>query len=1642
MATHNTGSGDWHSGSTWNPPNIPNNNTDVVLDRAGTVTLKGGASADRLAIEGGNVSLVMTDATLSVDTYTNINSGNLRAQGGTNTVGTIISRGSLFVDGGATLKIGQYASYDGNVAIADGGTLQARVTNNYGTIGLSSTSNLTTLKLTGRLTTELNINSKNYRYTGGQVTLSDSAENLIEGSFGNVNNVISGAGTIRGDIVTFAAVGVGTETGDHSAGFIRATGTDNQLILDLVGETSGFALKNGGVIDTASKAGLVIRTADGSVERARVQNTGVIAAYASRIALENVDVSNAGGTIKAAATTALLVLQDTKIAGGTLSSVADTRVVAIGSDSVTDASFALGGDLQVVEDASLKVSGGTFSVGGNLTVAGKLFFDGALTLQTGATATIDGVLSGAGATLNNVNERLTGTGTVKVGTLSNQSAGKIDGSLKLDITSDLTNQGSIVGATVDAKKVVNAGTMSDGIVKADTVTNSGTMSGVTFRTPYVFGVPSVINQKTGVINASSFGKTVVANLGLIEADGAGKVLVLDGTEIRDGTLSSSNGGVIKILGKADFHSFVDVDKIAAGTAFAIANGATLALNNSNGPSMALDKASISVGATNETTQLSFLGSFTLQGAGKITLSDSALNSVSAARFTNVDGTISGGGEITVDVLDNQAGGTIEANGDNDLTLEFDPGDRFTNNGRLEADGGTLRVVTPSAILGAGEVLVTNDGTVDLSDARQFLGSLSYVGRGTILGPDLVPAGTISGFATGDSYVFGQPTTLSGSFSTIWQENAGHTGGTLTIKGPNNQTYAALQLAGDYLSSDFAASLDAMPDGNHVAVNFIGALKWSKPVSGSWQTASNWGPTGLFVPGPDDNALIAASGARYTVTSAQDTTVKSVSTGADATLLIKSGTFTTTTGRPGTFNAGMVRIDDGASFVVGGIFAQESTGGIVADGTGATVDIAKGGSISGGRLALANGAALKADNGSAALDDVVVVNHAAIGVANKTTLTLVDSRVVGDGSLAVGQGSTLALANSGIRDTAIDLAGTMQIDTNVSLSSPVALSGGRILSGGSAVTLLNGGAIRGSGTIGDGNLSLINYGTITTGSVGTAGKITIGSKAIVNRGNIFALAGGSLHVSGALANAVGLFAQGGSAEFTGEVANSGLMQAKGANSSLTFKGSLTNAGVVAATEGQSSIDVHGTITQKADGELLASGRKATLDFRAGSRVSGGTIGVSDDAILSATHGGEVTLDHATLSIDETSNLVVLGTTLALDHTAVQAERLTRVSVSGRNGILALDDSTLDGGNYRVFDGATVRVAGSSVLEKFVAMNLDDEGSKIVSNGKPATLTNAGNLSGKGTIGDENLTLVNGATGNISVSPFVTMTIDTGANTVVNNGTMGAIVGATLSIGSSLVNSSTGKVRSGLGTVTTLRVDNAGLIDANGGLITVHGGLVNSGQVQATAGGTLKSLATVNSGKAFAIGAGSVLSLGDTSSVATNTGTISASSGGTVTFGNGVSNAGGGQIEAQEGSHVQVFGAATGGIARITGDGAVMDFEGSTDVDTTTSTQFGKQGLGQLVLNHSSHFAGTVAGLAAGDTIDVKDVAFVAGKDSFDAATGVLTVSDGAHTAKIQLLGQYMAADFAFASDGHGGTLVTGTPTADPAPAIASLFAAHA
>ena len=74
-------------------------------------------------------------------------------------------------------------------------------------------------------------------------------------------------------------------------------------------------------------------------------------------------------------------------------------------------------------------------------------------------------------------------------------------------------------------------------------------------------------------------------------------------------------------------------------------------------------------------------------------------------------------------------------------------------------------------------------------------------------------------------------------------------------------------------------------------------------------------------------------------------------------------------------------------------------------------------------------------------------------------------------------------------------------------------------------------------------------------------------------------------------------------------------------------------------------------------------------------------------------------------------------------------------------------------------------------------------------------------------------------------------------------------------------------------------------------------------------------------------------------------------------------------------------------------------------------------GILKLDNSATFAGTVAGMTGHDTIDFTDIdptKAQAASYSCDTSGGTLSVTDGAHTANIALLGNYLASTYCIQS----------------------------
>jgi hypothetical protein len=413
-----------------------------------------------------------------------------------------------------------------------------------------------------------------------------------------------------------------------------------------------------------------------------------------------------------------------------------------------------------------------------------------------------------------------------------------------------------------------------------------------------------------------------------------------------------------------------------------------------------------------------------------------------------------------------------------------------------------------------------------------------------------------------------------------------------------------------------------------------------------------------------------------------------------------------------------------------------------------------------------------------------------------------------------------------------------------------------------------------------------------------------------------------------------------------------------------------------------------------------------------------------------------LDYAGLLTDPGGAL-----TVAAGKTFTLSGSMTKLGgpITGA-GVLAFDGGEVDFGFFSSLTVTKVEVSGASTLVSVAgpsgsplalryAGDWDQAaGTLTVASGNSLKLSGAGDtftgvLSGAGTIsitgsGDvfRNVDLttatisVNASkatmAGTIGISGVVSLTCPdlvvsgvvthlTGGGTLkLSNHARNEIVGAAAT---SLLDNAAKITGSGQIGAGSLRFTNeaAGIIDAN----------TSAGMTIDTGAATI-----INRGLIEAAGAGSLV----IKSVVNNTGTLGAIRG-----------------------NLTVDGAVSGaGVVKIIA--ATASFAGPFSEAVT----FGSSG--ELVLAQSSAYAGTISHFSTTGTtsLDLEDIAFggtTMATYSGTAASGVLTVSDGTHTAHIKLAGNFTASTWSLSSDGHGGTTVVDPTTPSAAPLTSAIAA---
>jgi len=154
---------------------------------------------------------------------------------------------------------------------------------------------------------------------------------------------------------------------------------------------------------------------------------------------------------------------------------------------------------------------------------------------------------------------------------------------------------------------------------------------------------------------------------------------------------------------------------------------------------------------------------------------------------------------------------------------------------------------------------------------------------------------------------------------------------------------------------------------------------------------------------------------------------------------------------------------------------------------------------------------------------------------------------------------------------------------------------------------------------------------------------------------------------------------------------------------------------------------------------------------------------------------------------------------------------------------------------------------------------------------------------------------------------------------------------------------------------------------------------------------------------------------------NSGTLEATGSGGLIVHSDVLNSG---LLWADGGNLTADGSVTGqGTAEISGQ-ATLEFGSLSLADVL----FDANAVGTLKLDQSAQYSGTVSGFTSNDQLDLGDIQFSSSTTvnyaaNQDNSGGVLTVSDGTHTANIALSGQFSGGTFQASADADHGTLVS-------------------
>ena len=269
--------------------------------------------------------------------------------------------------------------------------------------------------------------------------------------------------------------------------------------------------------------------------------------------------------------------------------------------------------------------------------------------------------------------------------------------------------------------------------------------------------------------------------------------------------------------------------------------------------------------------------------------------------------------------------------------------------------------------------------------------------------------------------------------------------------------------------------------------------------------------------------------------------------------------------------------------------------------------------------------------------------------------------------------------------------------------------------------------------------------------------------------------------------------------------------------------------------------------------------------------------------------------------------------------------------------------------------------------------------------------------------------------------------------VNVGLIAISDGAIMPFGGSIVNSGTISLDS-TGGETSLEILFRGATLTGGGQVVlsdndnnvIFGGSADT--VLTNVDNTITGAGQLGAGQMTLVNEGAIVANGshalviDTgSNLVVNDGTMESTGSGGLIINGDLSN--NGMLWANNGN-ITVAGTVDGsGYAVIEGS-AQLEFGAASSENTT----FAATGDGTLKLDQSADYSGTVSGFNEGDRLMLSDLLVDADTtltfaENQDGTGGLLTVSDGTHTANVAMAGDYDAAGFHVAADSSGASVIS-------------------